>query len=153
MTDIKAIAPFLGLVAAIGWGFIYAVNERNYGYITVPTYLLIQAAACAGAAFFVAFLTQTQIDFKPLFTHPERAWIWAAAIAFIFAVSSLQLGIRHTSATYTALTEIAYVILTPLFAYFLFGAKQWNSTMLLGAIFMFIGLGLVIYDQMRKSGT
>jgi drug/metabolite transporter (DMT)-like permease len=148
--ELKNIAIIFPFAAAISWALVYSINGRNYQYLTVPTGLMLMAVGSILAAFLVAAITKTSIDFTPLFKNKD-IWLWIAPFAAIFASAFLHLALRHTSASYAALGEVSYVLLTPFFAWLLFGQKQLNTSMAIGALFMLIGLYFVISGQAQKS--
>lgn len=151
MIDVKTIAIYLPILAAICWAFIYTVNARNYEIITVPTGLAAQGIGMLGAAALAGAMLKSPIDFTPFFSHPEKLWFWSVPVAVIFASCFLHMSLKLNSATYTGLVEILYVILIPLFAYLFFGQKQLNLPMIIGGMLMLSGIGFVVYGQLQKS--
>ena len=149
--DLKSIALYLPLLAAIGWAVVYTVNARNYDVITVPTGLMAQALGMVGASLISCWFLKSPIDFAPFFEHPQRVWFWVVPITVIFASCFLHMSLKLNSATYTGLVEIIYVILIPIFAYLLFGQKQLNTSMLIGGALMLVGIGFVFHGQLQKS--
>lgn len=148
--DIKNYAILLPLLSAVAWGVVYAVNGRNYQFITVPTGLMLQAGAMVVAAIVIAALLKAPVDFSPLLKNKDP-WLWAAPVFAVFASGFLHLALQQTSATYAALGEAGYILLTPLFAWLLFGQKQWNGSMLIGACFIAVGLYFVVSGQAQKT--
>jgi drug/metabolite transporter (DMT)-like permease len=148
--EIKNVAIIFPFLAAISWALTYSINGRNYQFITVPTGLVLMAGGSFLAAFLVSAITKTSIDFTPLFKNND-IWLWMAPLAVIFASAFLHMSLRYTSASYAALGEVSYVLLTPLFAWLLFGQKQLNTSMAIGAFFILVGLYFVISGQAQKS--
>ncbi|MDX1921959.1 MAG: hypothetical protein SFW65_02375 [Alphaproteobacteria bacterium] len=149
--ELKNIAIYLPIFAALGWAFVYTVNARNYDVISVPTGLAGHGIGMLGAAVLVSLLLKSPIDFTPFFTHEHKPWLWSVPLAVIVASSFLHLSLKLNSATYTGLVEILYVILIPLFAYLLFGQKQLNTSMVIGGLLMLSGIGFVVYGQLQKA--
>ncbi|NDE90258.1 MAG: hypothetical protein EB059_03850 [Alphaproteobacteria bacterium] len=149
--ELKNITIYLPLLAGIGWGLAYVINARNYEVITVSSNLIAGGIGVIIAGFIVSLLLNEKIDFTPFFTHPQRGWFWISPTIALLATIALQVSLKFNSATYTGLAELIYVILIPIFAYFLFGQKQLNTTMLIGGALMLCGVGFVVYGQLQKS--
>ncbi len=149
--ELKSIAIYLPICAALCWAFIYTVNARNYEIITVPTGLAAQGIGMLGAAWLANVLLKSPLDFAPFFSHAQKWWFWSVPVAVVFASCFLHLSLKLNSATYTGLVEILYVILIPLFAYLFFGQKQLNLSMIIGGLLMLSGIGFVVYGQLQKA--
>jgi drug/metabolite transporter (DMT)-like permease len=148
--EIKSIAIIFPLLAAVSWALTYAINGRNYEYLTVPTGLVLMGTAAFIAAFAVSFILKSPIDLSPLFKNND-IWLWMGLVAAIFASTFLHLSLRYTSATYAALGESAYLVLIPIFTFLLFGQKQWNNSIIIGGAFVLLGLYFVVSGQLQKS--
>ena len=149
--ELKSFAIYLPVIAAIGWAVVYAVNARNYEFISVPTGLITHGLGIVAAGFFTSWVMSMPIDFTPFFTHPEKFWFWVVPVAVLIASVALHLSLKMNSATYTGLVEILYVILIPLLTYLFFGQNQINTPMLIGGALMLAGVGFVFYGQLQKS--
>ena len=149
--DTKHLAILFPLLSSVFWGLTYALNGRNYGFISLHTGMIITAIGYLFAAALIGIVYKTPPDFTPFFSEPKNLWLWAALPSTMLAASFLHLGIKNVSPSYAAIAEVAYVIFTPVFAYVLFGQKQWSPSMLIGAAFIFIGLFIVVFGQAQKS--
>ena len=151
MMELKNIALYLPIVAALGWAVVYTVNAHNYQFITVPTGIMVHALGMMVAAFVTSFVLNTPIDFSPYVASSGKFLLWVVPVAVMFASALLHLSLKYNSATYTGLVEILYVILIPVLAYLFFGQKQLNLPMLIGGALMLSGIGFVVYGQLQKS--
>lgn len=149
--DIKSIAIVFPIISSIGWGLIYAINGRNYETITVPTGLIAQGVGMILAGLCVSAALKSPVDFLPYFNHTQKFWFWLAPLLTIMASGFLHLSLRYTNATYTGLVDIIYVLLIPIFAYLLFGQKQWSPHILVGGAVMIVGLVIIVLGQAQKT--
>lgn len=153
MQDIKSIAPFLGLLVALGWGFNSAVTAQNYAarLVNIPTDIMAIGLAVILAGFSMSFFLNQPIQLGLFVTSPGRIWLWATALSFAACMTLIRLSFAETNATYTVLLECSYALFTPLFSWLLFQQKQLTLPMMIGGAFILIGVFLVMSSQIQKT--
>ena len=134
------------LIAAVLWGFSYAVSEKVLqsgisasllsaivGCVTLPLYFTIAAL---------------RHDIRPgLAVFAEKPGILVMAVLMAVGIAVGNYLILHSiilkNATYATLIEITYPLFTCLFAWLLFRELQVNVYTAVGALLIFSGLGII----------
>jgi drug/metabolite transporter (DMT)-like permease len=151
--DAKTAYLVFPFIAAAGWAVLYSVSGRNYNVISVPTGVFMSGMAYVLAAFVLAFFLKQPVEVGSMFkSGPNTLLLWAAPAACLVGACFQHLSIKYVSATYAAVGEIAYVVLTPLFVFWFFSQKEWNTEILVGGALILAGLGVVVFGQHQMQG-
>lgn len=124
------------------WGLTYVLNEQIYKKIHITTSLAITCAATSVALFIFAFNKGLiKRDFTTIFESKSLTFlILVEIVIFIFAEIFIALSISTKNATLAGLIEISYPVFIALFAYILYRENSINTTTLVGASLIFIGV-------------
>ncbi len=133
------------VAAAILWGISYAVSERLFRSISIPTLLFLSSAASTVVMFIVAVVSKRlALDMRTLVASRGLLVLLAVSlVTYILANTAISYAIFERNATVAAIVEIAYPFFTALAAFFIFGEKQFSSQTFIGGAFIFIGAALV----------
>jgi drug/metabolite transporter (DMT)-like permease len=129
------------ILAAILWGFNYALAEKILHSISTVTLLALEMFA--GAIFFIviACFTTMKKDLNVLMTEPRVLWLTILEIAVvIFASFFIVSSIRFKNATVAGIIELIYPLFTILFTWYLFHESHVNLPVIIGGSLIFIGV-------------
>jgi drug/metabolite transporter (DMT)-like permease len=151
MLDIKTITIFLPFFGACLVGVNYALNEKAFGSINLPTYVFVYCLAGAALMLLLHFITPLKLDFSSL-SQKTAARLIAISIPASFAAWMITVfTIKNISADYTAIAEISYPLFTVLFGYLLFSRKiDWS--MAAGAALIITGSFILISGKLKGGG-
>jgi drug/metabolite transporter (DMT)-like permease len=153
--DIKSFAIFAPFLAAIGWGVQYAVFGHALKSLSVPALMLATAIiwpiTLVIVSLSVSWISGEPIDFKPLATRSVQITFFATIFLSSMVWVLTLLATKHISPTYAALGEISFPLFTALFAWLFYGDKQWNWTILAGAVLLLAGSFLIIQGQSQST--
>ncbi|MBI3419917.1 MAG: hypothetical protein HY053_07290, partial [Proteobacteria bacterium] len=82
------------LIAALGWGLLYAVEGKIYRFVSIPTNFLVFAASNVFSALLLAYCFKMPIDFSPYLTHPQRLLAWLVLPFAMIGTIFLHLTIK-----------------------------------------------------------
>ena len=133
--------------AAAVWGLDYALGERVLKNKISPTSLMTVQMAL-GTMFFltVGYAGSLKQDFQIIISDRKVLGLTLAAIAsFNFGNWLIFLSIQAKNATIAGLIELCYPVFTALFTYFLFKENHLSPSVLVGSIFILIGIFIIGY--------
>lgn len=137
------------LSASMFWGATYAINEQLLKKISISTTLGISMLVAA-----LIFIVSAGLDGSLKrdlleLASSRRLLLLIGAQTLILAAAELCIGLSivNKNATLAALIEISYPFFTALFAFLLFREVQFSWGIALGALVMFLGIGIVYYFQ------
>ncbi|GMQ90767.1 MAG: hypothetical protein BMS9Abin11_0071 [Gammaproteobacteria bacterium] len=135
---------FAALGAALVWGMHYPLM----GYV-LKKLSLVSALVLAGLPVLVVglvghkTLAQDMAVIKSM-TWSERLPIMAIPLTSLLATVLLYHAINSKNATLASLLEISYPVFVVFFAYLFFREWHINNSVLIGAVFIFSGVALII---------
>ena len=135
---------FAALGAALVWGMHYPLM----GYV-LKKLSLVSALVLAGLPVLVVglvghkTLAQDMAVIKSM-TWSERLPIMAVPLTSLLATVLLYHAINSRNATLASLLEISYPAFVVFFAYLFFREWHINNSVVIGAIFIFSGVALII---------
>ena len=135
------------IAAAVVWGLHYPLIEFALRRVSLTTVVLLTALPMALVA--LAFPARLAADWRLMVGLPsgERFIIGAIAFTSLAGTVLLYLAVRGRNATLASLIEISYPAFVAVFAWLLF--RQWhlNAGVLWGAVLMFAGTALIIFNS------
>jgi len=133
--------------AALFWGVHYPLVDHALRRVSLVSVLLLTALPIV----LVALLSARDIvaDFTALraLRWQDQAAVLALALTSLGGTVLLYLSITGKNATLASLIEISYPVFVALFAYLLFRQIQFNASVLVGACFVFLGVGIIIWHN------
>ncbi len=135
---------FAALGAALVWGMHYPLM----GYV-LKKLSLVSALVLAGLPVLVIglvghkILVQDMVAIKSM-SWSERLPIMAVPLTSLLATVLLYHAINSRNATLASLLEISYPAFVVFFAYLFFREWHINNSVVIGAVFIFSGVALII---------
>lgn len=132
------------IIAAILWGFNYALAEKIL-YSISPVTLLALEMLCGAILFtIISYFTTMKKDFELIMTQPNIRWLVLAEIVVVLLASFfIVASIRLKNATVAGILELVYPLFTILFTWFLFHETHVNLPVIIGGILIFIGVLII----------
>ena len=132
--------------AALLWGCSYAISGKLMELHLSPALLLVIQYVISLPVYVGIALHSGKLKtgLASLAENPERLALLLVGICAILTANFLIMSsISLKNATVSSLIEITYPLFTCLFAYILFGERQFNLVMAFGAILIFAGVILI----------
>lgn len=135
------------VLSSFAWGLDYLLQEKVLQKISVTTFYAIQLTIAALIAIIFALLKRNLYsDFKVISTSKELPIIiFFEIILFTIASFLLASAIQSKNAALASIIEITYPIFIVLWGYFLFDSIPATIPTIIGALFIFFGISLVVY--------
>lgn len=141
-------------ISAALYGLGYLMIERYTANISVTAFLFLSCIVGFFNVFLLWLVKREPIDFTPLI---ENRGLLIAMIATLLVTSLgwmiTNFSIRGTSAVYAAMGEISYPFFVLLFAFLLFGVRQFDLSSLIGGALIFAGSFIMIYGRAKIQGA
>lgn len=132
------------ILAAILWGFNYALAERILHSISPITLLALEMLAGALLFLFISYFTTMKRDFQILAADSSVRWFTLAEIVVVLLASFFIVSsIRFKDATVAGIVELIYPLFTILFTWFLFSESHLNSAVIIGGALILIGVLII----------
>jgi drug/metabolite transporter (DMT)-like permease len=133
--------------AALMWGIHYPLVDHALKRVSLVTVLLLTALPIVLVAVFAA--RDIAADYAALRTMPwtDQLAIFGLAVTSFGGTVLLYLSITGKNATLASLIEISYPVFVALFAYLLFRQIHFNANVILGAVLVFAGVGIIIWNN------
>jgi drug/metabolite transporter (DMT)-like permease len=133
--------------AALIWGIHYPPIDNALKRLSLVSVLLLTALPILVVTpFFYRSLIGDYRVFMAM-DGQERATVLAIALTSLLASVLLFLSIDSKNATLASLIEITYPVFVALFAYLLFREVYVNTSVLLGSLLVFAGVGIIILNN------
>ena len=139
---------YLGaLGAALVWGIHYPLVEHALRRVSLVSVLLLTAIPIVVVA--AVFHRELALDYSAFraLGMREQLSILALGVTSLLGSVLLFLAIGSKNATLASLIEISYPVFVALFAYALFREHTLNASVVAGAILVFSGVGLIIFNN------
>ena len=135
------------IAAAVVWGLHYPLIEFALRRVSLTAVVLLTALPMVLVA--LAFPARLATDWRVLMELPrgERLMIGAIAFTSLAGTVLLYLAVRGRNATLASLIEISYPAFVALFTWLLFRQWQLNPGVLWGAVLVFAGTTLIIFNS------
>ena len=133
--------------AALVWGIHYPLIDNALKKLSVVSVLLLTAIPIVVVA--PLFHRTLAADLQTFSELPwvARAVILALSLTSLCASVLLFVSIDSKNATLASLIEISYPVFVVLFAYILFREVHLNSSVLVGALLVFLGVGIIVLNN------
>jgi drug/metabolite transporter (DMT)-like permease len=132
---------FYAILAAILWGFNYALAEKILHSISTATLLAMEMLVGGVLFSIIAYFTTMKKDLNVLITEPRVFWLTMLEIGVvIFASYFIVSSIRFKNATVAGIIELIYPLFTILFTWYLFHESHVNLPVIIGGSLIFIGV-------------
>jgi drug/metabolite transporter (DMT)-like permease len=133
--------------AALIWGLHYPLIGYALKKVSMVSVLLLTALP----VFLVAVLFRHEVlaDYRTLMAldWPQRLTILALALTSLSASALLFSSIGSKNATLASLIEISYPVFVAGFAFLLFRETQASASVMIGALLVFAGVGVIIFQS------
>lgn len=149
--EFKTLILFLPILTAAIWGLSYALSGRAVENHSFIAFYIYEGTASVLMGLIAWMLVKEPGDILSPF-KTEGLYFFGALICSAIAGFFTLLVLKHVSATYAAIGEIAYPLFVPLFAWLLFREKQWDASTVIGGALIFLGLAILIYGQYKQEG-
>lgn len=133
--------------AAVVWGVHYPLIDFALRRVSLVTVLVLTALPIVLVA---PLFYRTLMDDAAKLLHmetPERLTILALALTSLAGSVLLFASIAGKNATLASLIEISYPAFVALFAFLLFRQMHLNANVLAGAVLVFAGVALIIWNN------
>lgn len=133
--------------ASVAWGLHYPLVDFALKRLSLVSVLVLTALPIVAL---VPFFHRTlAADYGAWRALPagEQLTILALMLTSLFGALLLFLSIAGKNATLAALLEISYPVFVVLFAWLLFREWHVNASVALGALLVFTGVGLIIWNN------
>ncbi len=145
-------AAFFPLIAACFYGLAYVFYERVFTGVNMTTFYFCGAMTGLVTTLCYGLWNHQPVSFAFAKETPSLLIMLALGVMSSYLGWLLTThGIKGTSAVYAAMGEISYPLFTVLFAFLLFGARNWSLSTLLGGALIMIGSFILVYGQTRAS--
>jgi drug/metabolite transporter (DMT)-like permease len=135
------------LGAAVVWGLHYPLIDFALKRLSLVSVLMLTALPLLLAVpFFHRTLAADYAAWRGL-PWDERLTILALSLTSLAGAVLLFLSIAGKNATLAALLEISYPVFVVLFAWLLFREWHANASVALGALLVFSGVALIIWNN------
>lgn len=134
----------LAISAAILWGMNYSIAEKVLASISPITLLALEMALGALVFLTIGYFTSFKQDIHTLANHPSILWLTLANVVTLIAASFfINTSILYKNGTVAGIIEIIYPIFIILFTWLFFNENHVNTGVIIGGIFIFIGVIIV----------
>jgi drug/metabolite transporter (DMT)-like permease len=131
------------ILAAITWGFVYAIDQKILDKVSATSLLLIHS-------FFTIIILLPIWYFRSNITRAtfvlDKSNMGLMALSLIFTLIAnlfIYIAIQHLGSSKAAIFEIAYPFFVVIFSIFLF-QTQVNLWFVLGALLLFAGSAIIV---------
>lgn len=147
-----SIYAFFPIIAALSYALGYVMIERVVETLSPSTYMFYGLVASIVVLAVIHFtkLDTINLDFKSI-TTTNHLLIFGASTVISIGFLATIFATKHISSSYAAIGEISYVLFVPVFAYLIFGIKNFNMSMVLGGLLIFTGCVILISGQAKAS--
>jgi len=132
--------------ASLLWGLGYALSEKLLKTGLHPSILILGSALITLPIYICSawFQGHMKSGLAMLQSSPSTAWVlFIHALCIVLGGYAILMAIHLKNATLVGLIEITYPLFTALFAYVLFRETQLTLWNLIGAGFIFAGVGII----------
>lgn len=133
--------------AALAWGLHYPLVDHALRRVSMMTVLLLTALPILLLVPFFSPDLMRDAQALQKMAGADRWRILALAGTSLAGTVLLYLSIGSKNATLASLIEISYPLFVVLFAYLLFSQWHVNTSVLIGAVLIFAGVGLIIANN------
>ena len=134
------------ILAAILWGLNYSLAEKILQYISVYTLLSLEMFFGAILFFTLSFFTHLKTDLTILTNNTNLFWMTIfEIITVIIANYFIVISVQSKNATVAGIIELIYPLFIILFTWLLFREYHVNLSVILGGIFILIGVLIISF--------
>lgn len=136
------------IIAAILWGFDYAIAEKVYEKYSIYTSMFLSFSVGVLISAVIGY-NQMKADL-PTFGNNVHTWLLLLNVVITnVAMIFIALSIKESNVTLAGLIKISYPIFIIIFSYLMFRSSHLNYNTILGGVFIFIGI-IIISIQSNK---
>ena len=145
------VLPFLG---AMLYGFNYAILGSVLKSMSIGTFMFYNLIVSTVFTAVIIWFDRANLNTKQIMTEPKTIALLVAGMAAAWCAWMITtLVIKHVNPTYAAIGEIAYPVFVPLFAWWMFRDKQWDTATIIGGVLVFLGLFVIVYSKARTPAV
>lgn len=137
-----AIGYVYALLAAVGWGLVYALEQRVLTFAS-PALVLVMNSICAIVVLVPFLLTRTSEVSAAL--RPGAPLWFLIGVSLLVAFTNLLIlhSIKELNAATAAIIEVSYPLFVGLASFFLFGFKP-TLPFLVGGLLILAGVIVIV---------
>lgn len=137
-------------ISAALYGLSYVLIERIMTTVNVTTFMVLGCFTGVIMTTLLWIIKGETLTLAPLSGKPAIiAFLIMALLSSYMAWMTSNFAIRETSALYTSMGEVSYPIFTLIFAYLIFGTKNWDPMMLVGGGLVLVGSFVMVYARSK----
>ncbi|KTD22167.1 transport protein [Legionella lansingensis] len=129
------------IVAAVLWGLNYSLAEKVLRSISPITLLALEMLLGAIVFSLLSYFTTFKKDLDILLHQPSVFWLTSLEVVIVIVASFfIVYSIQLKDATFAGTIELTYPLFIILFTWLLFGENHVDTSVIVGGIFIFIGV-------------
>ncbi len=129
------------MVAAVLWGINYSLAEKIGQRISLISVLALEMIVGALFVCVFAYFTTLKTDLSTLWANPPLLRLTVIEIlVVVIANMAIVASIQSKNATSAGLIELSYPLFTILFTWFLFHEHHLNTPIIIGSVFIALGV-------------
>ena len=141
---------FYALFAAVAWGLGYVLDERVLNNGVSPATLIL-AHSLIALPFYLILCWKNGMAFEDINIIVQDKWIMfytlVAALCVVGGNYFIFVSLSEKNATLTSIVEISYPFFVAIFAWLLFRETQLNMSIIVGGMFIFAGVVLILRNN------
>jgi drug/metabolite transporter (DMT)-like permease len=146
-----SIYIYLPLLSAVLYGLAYALIDRALVGLNAISFLTLNLVTTLIIVLSVHLMGLERIDLKITQDTSSFKYGLLASICGAIALIAAIYVMKNVNATYAAIGEVSYPLFVPIFAYLLFGTKDWSMSTLIGGALILLGVYILIIGKMKAS--
>lgn len=132
------------ITAALLWGLNYTLTEKILRSISPSTLLACEMLLGAVIFSLISYFTTYKKDLEVLLSQPHVLWLTILEIVVVLLASFfIVYSVQIKNATLAGIVELIYPLFIIFFTWFLFGENHVDSSVIIGGIFIFIGVLMI----------
>lgn len=132
------------IIAAILWGFDYAIAEKVYDKYSIYTSMFFSFLIGLVVSVIIGY-NQIKSDI-PNLNNDYHTWLLLLNVVITnVAMIFIALSIKESNATIAGLIEISYPLFIIIFSYMMFGDLHITNKTIIGGLFIFIGITIISF--------
>ena len=134
---------FYAIMAAVTWGFVYAIDQKILDKVSPPFLILINSIFSIVILLPLLFFYSNELRNIATLDKQSLKIIGVSLVFTLVANLLIYVAIQHLGSSKAAIFEIAYPFFVVIFSIWMFQAHV-NGYFVIGSLFLFIGSGIII---------
>ncbi len=132
------------MLASILWGLSYSLCEKILQHISTFTLLSIEMFIGSIVFFILAYSHALPAELS-IIAHHKTLWVYIVVEIIVFCLASYYIcqSIHEYNGLVAAIIETIYPIFTFIFTWLLFNQNPLNVPIIVGGVFIFIGVSVI----------